>query len=125
MKKMKLRGLQFHIFLVALLAVMPFFVMADTTGDKRFFNVEKGFSLDNKSQIGATLVKSPDRLYFYIESDWLSKRTDAEKEAINTTLDALGKEFNSNIYSKLTSTFGSENNPELIMTADNRSFLSD
>jgi hypothetical protein len=90
---------------------MPFFAMADNTGDKTSFYIEQGFSPNNKSQVSATLIKSPDRLYFYVESDWWNSKTEKEKETINAAMESLGAEFNTNIYSKLTGTFGTEATP--------------
>ena len=105
---MKFTNLKFHIFIFSLLFVIPFFAMADNTGDKANFFVEQGFTPNNKSQVSATLIKSPDRLYFYLDTAWWNSKTEAEKAQINTTMESLGTEFNSNIYPKLTSTFGSE-----------------
>ncbi len=87
---------------------MPFFVMADNTGDKTNFYVEQGFTPNNKSQVSATLIKSPDRLYFYVETDWWNSKTQTEKDQIGVVMESLGSEFNLNIYPKLTSTFGTE-----------------
>lgn len=105
---MKLNALKFNIFILSVLFAMPFFAMADNTGDRTSFYVEQGFTPNNKSQVSATLIKSPDRLYFYVETDWWNSKTEEEKKQINSTMDSLGTEFNANIYSKLTSTFGTE-----------------
>jgi hypothetical protein len=108
---MKLNILKSQIFILSLLFVVPFFAMADNTGDKTSFFVEQGFTPNNKSQVSATLIKSPDRLYFYVESDWWNSKTEKEKETINAVMESLGTEFNTNIYSKLTTTFGTEATP--------------
>jgi hypothetical protein len=108
---MKLTNLKFHIFILFLLFITPFFVMADNTGDRVNFYVEQGFTTNSKSQVSATLIKSPDRLYFYVETDWWNSRTQSEKDRINTAMESLGNEFNLSIYPKLTLAFGTEATP--------------
>jgi len=106
---MKLKDIRFLIFLF--LFALPAFVFADNTGDKKDFYVEKGYSLNDKAQVSATLIKSPDRLHFYFENGWWNSRTEKQKEEIGSILESLGAEFNSKIYPTLTSTFGKESTP--------------
>lgn len=106
---MKLKNIAFFIFLF--LFAVPGFSFADNTGDRKDFYVEKGYSLNGKEKISATLIKSPDRLYFYFENDWWYSKTESEKEQIGSVLESLGKEFNSKIYPALTAAFGKENTP--------------
>ena len=103
---------QFLIY-VALFSFLPLFAQADNLGQQQSFFVEPSYSNNKTSQVSATLVRSSDKAYFYIDKNWLSQKTDKEKESIYSTLSILGTEFDSNIYAQLTSTFGHEATPGL------------
>jgi hypothetical protein len=101
---------QFLICVLSLVFV-PLFVKADNLGQLQNFFVEPSYSDSKISQVSATLVRSSDDVYFYIDTNWLNQRSDREKESIYSTLSVLGTEFDSNIYPQLTSVFGHESNP--------------
>lgn len=98
------------IFLLAL-AFAPIFAKADTLGQQRAFSVEPGYSDSQKSLVNATLVRASNNAYFYVDTNWLSQKTDKEKESIYSTISLLGTEFDSNIYPQLTTIFGHEASP--------------
>lgn len=86
----------------------PSLAFGYSIGTKTDFYTEAGFSEENKGQVTATLISSPDNLHFYIETSfWDSKDENAKKE-IKDSLGALSKEFNEVIYPQLTSVFGNE-----------------
>jgi hypothetical protein len=86
-------------------------VKAVGVGDIVNFNVDKSFDASGRMQMSATLVKISGKLYFYIEKSWWDSQTSAKQTAILGDLGNLSDEFDSNIYPKLTSSFGSEWNP--------------
>jgi hypothetical protein len=103
---------QFFLILLSFLVLVPFVAKADTFGQSQTFNIEASYGIDPaQKQVAATLVKSSDNINFYVDNAFWDKKTDKEKGDLNAALDSLGKEFDSNIYPKLTSTFGSEANP--------------
>jgi len=101
-----------QIFIAALLlAFAPLFAKADNLGQQQGFFVEPSYSDLKTSQVSATLVRSSNNAYFYIDTNWLNQKTEKEKESIYSTLSVLGTEFDNNIYSQLTNIFGHEANP--------------
>jgi hypothetical protein len=93
---------------VLLLVFAPLFTRADNLGQQQNFSVDPSYSNSKQMQLTATLVRSSNNAYFYIDSTWLYQKTDKEKEAIYSTLSVLGTEFDTNIYPQLTSVFGHE-----------------
>jgi peptidoglycan hydrolase-like protein with peptidoglycan-binding domain len=84
---------------------------AASVGDVVNFNVDKGFDVSGRTQISASLVKVSPMLYFYVEKPFWDAQSQAKQAQILNNLDNLSAEFNTNIYSSLTSLFGSEWNP--------------
>jgi len=74
------------------------------------FYTEAGFTKDDKNELAATLISSPDNLHLYIETSFWESKNDKEQKEIKEKLNVLSKEFNEVIYPKLTSTFGKEAN---------------
>jgi hypothetical protein len=86
-------------------------VKAASIGDVVNFNVDKGFDSSSRAQIPAVLVSINPRLYFYVEKPWWDSQNQAKQTEILSGLNNLSVEFDTNIYSKLTSVFGYEWNP--------------
>ena len=99
---------KYFVIFFGLLVFAPLFVRADNLGQQQNFFVEPSYSNSNQAQITATLARTSDDLYFYIDSDWLNSKTEKDKESIYSALNALGKEFDNIIYPQLTFSFGHE-----------------
>ncbi|MFA5729978.1 MAG: hypothetical protein WC938_02010 [Candidatus Paceibacterota bacterium] len=99
------------LFFALLLITSPLLVKADNLGQHQNFFVDPNYSDSQKIQVSADLVRNSDKANFYIDANWLSQKTDKEKESIYSTLSILGTEFDSNIYPQLTSIFGHELTP--------------
>ena len=99
------------------LAVTPS-VHAVSYGDFVNFYVDKNFDASARSQVMATLVKTTNNLYFYIEKTWWDSQPQAKQTEILGKLDSLSLEFDKKIYPTLTSVFGSEWKPGV--DGDNR-----
>lgn len=101
----------FLIFGVAISLFFAFGTQAANVGDAVDFNVDKDFDVLGRIKAQATLIKITDKLYFYVERDWWAMQPATKQTQILANLDALSAEFSSSIYPKLTSIFGSEQNP--------------
>ena len=81
---------------------------AANTGDILNFNVEKDFDASARTSVSATLVKTTNNLYFYIEKPWWDSQPQLKQNEILANLGSLSEEFDNKIYPNLTSIFGSE-----------------
>jgi peptidoglycan hydrolase-like protein with peptidoglycan-binding domain len=102
------------VFLIFGIVTSLFFALgaqAANVGDAVDFNVDKDFDVLGRIKAQATLVKITDKLYFYVERDWWAMQPETKQTQILANLDALSTEFSSSIYPKLTSIFGTEQNP--------------
>jgi len=107
------------IFAVVLfLFSSTFKVEAVSFGDDQIFNVDKNFDASARAQITATLVKTTNNLYFYIEKSWWDLQPQAKQAETLAYLDNLSTEFDGRIYPILTATFGTEWRPGV--DGDNR-----
>lgn len=95
--------LSFVLFLTVALSVS-----ADTIGQKDTFFVDPGYDLTQREKLTAILVKKVSNLYLYVDENWWNH---ISQEKVYQSLDDLGKEFENNIYLKLTSAYGAEWNP--------------
>jgi len=84
---------------------------AANIGDAVTFRVDKSFDASARSQIEATLVKTTNNLYFYIEKAWWDLQPQAKRDEILSNLSTLSDEFGNKIYPILTSVLGSEWKP--------------
>ncbi|HQK63660.1 MAG TPA: peptidoglycan-binding domain-containing protein [Candidatus Staskawiczbacteria bacterium] len=101
-------------FLALGIATSLFFAFgaqAANVGDAVDFNVDKDFDALGRIKDQTTLIKITDKLYFYVERDWWAMQPATKQVQILNNLDELSNEFSSSIYPKLTSVFGSEQNP--------------
>jgi hypothetical protein len=96
-------------FLILLFCLFPLFqVNADSLNQRVNFNVESDYSISGQSSVSATLRKVFPKLYFYFEDNWWNSLSSEEVREIETILTDLGNEFESTIYPKTTSLYGSE-----------------
>jgi len=110
MKFFKYKTILFGLFTLGLLAFSPFATAANFVESVKF-NVDKGFDATSRNEITATLVKTTNNFYFYVEKQWWDLQSSTDQNKILTNLDSLSSEFSQNIYSQLTSAFGKEWNP--------------
>ena len=75
------------------------------------FYIDSSYDLYARKEIEATLIRTTNNLYFYIEKSWWNNRSTQEQNDIRIALFDLGEEFKNKIYPVLTSTFGSESKP--------------
>ncbi len=101
----------YKIILITGLLLISGSACAANVGDIVNFNVDKGFDINNRTQVSSTLVKIGTKLYFYVDKQWWDSQIQTKQAEILASLDSLSLEFDNNIYPKLTSTFGSERNP--------------
>ncbi|MCK4781658.1 peptidoglycan-binding protein [Candidatus Parcubacteria bacterium] len=90
---------------------IPFFVSADSLGEKTNFFIASPYDAQSRDNIGATLQAKNSKLYFYIDDNWWDKFGTAQEQEIKAALSSLSSAFEEEIYPVLTSTFGSEWNP--------------
>ncbi len=96
-------------FLIFFFCLFPlFWAEADTLSQKTDFIVESSYSISGENKVSATLKKVSNRLYFYFEDKWWSNLNQQEVDKIEQILIDLGNEFDSVIYPKATSLYGSE-----------------
>jgi len=100
------------IFLALFVAGYPLdSVKAVSYGDVVTFDVDKNFDATARTKITATLVKTANNLYFYIEKPWWDSQPQVKQAEILAGLDNLSSEFDNKIYPTLTSVFGTEWKP--------------
>lgn len=80
-------------------------------GDKITFNVDPTYDKTSRLQVAATLREVNQNSYVYIEDDWFNGLSSSQQNDILVSADNLSKEFDQNIYPKMTSIFGSEWSP--------------
>lgn len=100
------KEIKFLIFFFCLIPFVP--VKADTLNQRVDFNIESSYSVNGEIKTSASLKKISSKLYFYFDDNWWNKLSSQEIEEIDKILTNLGNEFDSNIYPKTTSFYGSE-----------------
>jgi len=96
-------------FLIFFFCLLPLFrAEADTVGQKADFIVESEYSASGENKVSATLRKVSYRFYFYFEDKWWNELSEQEIQEIEKTMIDLSNEFDSVIYPKATSLYGSE-----------------
>jgi len=93
------------------LVLLPVIVKADYTGQRTNFFIDSSYDLEKREETSAILQKTSQRAYFYIDEKWWEGLNYDQKSKILSALDSLSTEFDSKIYSTLTSTFGLEAKP--------------
>jgi len=101
---------KFFLILVGFL-ILPFFVCADSLGQKQVFYIASEHDLTERTQITAVLQEKTSQLYFYIDNNWWVNLDSSEQSKIKSALSSLSSEFENKIYPVLTSTYGFEWKP--------------
>ncbi|MGC9031588.1 MAG: peptidoglycan-binding protein [Minisyncoccia bacterium] len=94
-----------------LFLIFPLFSFADNFGQTKSFFVNSDYDLKNRLKVDAILEKFSNNAYFYLEKDWFYSLPDNQKNEVLNNLDFLSREFDNNIYPKLTSFYGKEWDP--------------
>lgn len=98
--------------LIWLISLFPFNqAVALSAGDSFNFYIEPSYDYSKREQTTAILKHVSQRAYFYLDNNWHKGLTDQEKQNAVEYLQALGDEFDSNIYPRLSSLFGTEWRP--------------
>ena len=84
---------------------------AVSNGGSLNFNVDSSYDVGGRSEVATVLVKTTAKIYFYIEKNWWDLQNSDKKDETLNNLGLLSQEFESSIYPKLTSAFGSEWRP--------------
>ncbi len=95
------------LFLSGLVFFTVFFGSAATVSAADFF-IDSSYDLYGREEIETTHLLDKGILRMYIDSDYLNSVSWEERNNIERDLRELGKEFENNIYSQLTSLFGKE-----------------
>ncbi len=83
--------------------------LAFSPGETIIFSVDPTYDLAGRTQIKATLRQVGDKALFYVEDDWWYSLKNPDD--VNAIITNLKEEFDKNIYSRMTSVFGSEWSP--------------
>ena len=111
MVKNYLKSIKFVLAVFIFLLTPVCFVYADELGDQVDFYVESEYDFEERDQIGATLRGKGNFIYFYIEDDYWQGLSHDERVEANSILEELINEFDTVIYPRERSVFGSEWKP--------------
>ncbi len=89
----------------------PARAQSDVLGQTANFFIDSNYDSSQRDRIPAVLEKVGQDAYFYVDKQWWESINEAEKNTVLASLDALEKEFHSNIYPTLISNFGLEWRP--------------
>ncbi len=98
------------IIQVCLFGLIVFAVPAKATTLTNFY-VDVFYDISSRKEVEAELFYESDQAYFYIENSYLDKINRTTKLLVEQKIKTLGKEFDENIYPKLTDLFGDVWNP--------------
>ncbi|MBU1046020.1 hypothetical protein KJ616_02780 [Patescibacteria group bacterium] len=90
---------------------LPFFVFAYSSGTQSKFYLEQDFDKNDRETLYATIRYVSTNAYFYLENQWWEALPVGKRDALNTKLADLAKHFDSEIYPKMTDTYGAEWRP--------------
>ncbi|KPJ56492.1 hypothetical protein AMJ49_04740 [Parcubacteria bacterium DG_74_2] len=102
--------INFFLFLFVFL-MAPFFVGADSLGQKKDFYIAYSYDLTEREQVTAILQEKTSQLYFYIDNSWWTNLNSSEQSEVKAGLSSLSSEFENKIYPILTSAYGFEWKP--------------
>lgn len=98
--------------IISIFLVLPLFSQAqDVLDQEETFNVESSHDFSQRTELLATLIKISPTVYWYIDNNWWEDLDTEQQEEVRQSLNSLTEEFEINIYSTLTRTFGSEWSP--------------
>lgn len=106
-----MRRIYAPVLLLAVMAVLASPASADTVGQTQSFLVNTSYDASGASVVSFTLRAAGTYGYFYIDDRYWGSLTTAEQNRFGTGLDALSSQFDSIIYPRVTSFYGSENTP--------------
>ena len=92
------------------LVVSPLSALAQTTVTNNFY-VDSGFDFAGRSKVASSMRVESQNAYFFVEDLYYNSLTNSKRDELNKKLNALGGEFDTNIYPRLRSVYGSEWNP--------------
>ncbi|OGZ57085.1 MAG: hypothetical protein A3F94_00035 [Candidatus Spechtbacteria bacterium RIFCSPLOWO2_12_FULL_38_22] len=110
MRKIKKITYAAIILLFAVSFVAPFFSQAQIN-DPVYFFVNPEYETDGHKNEQITFLYSSAKAHFYIEKDYLNSLSDQSKIDLNTAVQNTGNLFDTQIYDRVRSIFGSEWNP--------------
>ncbi|MBU3942521.1 peptidoglycan-binding protein [Patescibacteria group bacterium] len=86
---------------------------AASIGEKRSFYVDRSYDIIARQEITGVLQEVGRKAYFYIDENWWQTMSLTEQSNTRSALRGLSEEFDNNIYSKITETYGYEVRPGL------------
>ena len=84
---------------------------AISIGEKRTFNIDPAYDIIGREEVTGILKEMGHKIYFYVDENWWNTLTLTQQSETRSSLNSLGNEFDNNIYSTLTKTFGFEPRP--------------
>ncbi len=106
-----MRRLFIPVVWLAALAAFVSPVYADTVGQTQTFLVNTSYDASGAGTVSATLRAAGTYGYFYIDDRYWATLSPVEQNRFNTNLNTLSAQFDSTVYPRITSFFGSENTP--------------
>lgn len=103
----------FLILTIVLLLGIGLSSEAASIGEKRSFYVDSSYDVIAREDINGALQHIGRRAYFYVDENWWETLSINEQANSRSAIRSLSDEFDNNIYSKLTSTYGYEVRPGL------------
>jgi len=109
LEKMK----RFIIFLIIIGGIFVCFgnAQAASLGQQAVFNIDAGYDALARTQTTATLKVVGQFINLYVDDDYWNKLSSIDKDSFIAALQNLANEFDTNIYPKERSVFGSEWTP--------------
>ncbi len=101
-------------FIILLVACLPSFAFSNSTGVVEKFFIEKKLDNEDRSRIDAELELITNYIYFYVDKEWWNELEEDQKKEHKNSIYNLGKEFEDNIYPKITEYFGKMPSHEIV-----------
>lgn len=103
------------LFILAVISIFffftPFIVRADVLGQRADFYVSSGFDKYKRTNLPAALRYVSNSVYFYVSDSYWDSLDTSARSVLTNNINTLANEFESNIYPKEVSFWGSEPNP--------------
>lgn len=100
-----MRKAKLGIFILSFFAAAPLFAKAE------IFVVDPAFDISGRSSLEADIKMVGEKGRFFVERKLSDDLSEVDSSRLLDAVDKLSKEFDSNIYPKLTEVFGSERTP--------------
>jgi len=85
--------------------------LADQLGDKNIFFLDSSFDFNNRASVSATLMKTSNNAYFYIEDFYWQSLTGSQQAEFSDNLNKVALNFDEDGYPATRYIFGSEWKP--------------